>query len=69
MYYTLYHPVVGVHFSTDNYIVHEADGSVDIVIYRETHVNYTNNYHFSTTSTASSDTSKIQCVTLFAEGF
>ncbi len=53
-------PVLGVHFSTDDYIVHEADGSVGIVIHRETHINYTDNYHFSTTS-SSSDTSKISC--------
>ena len=64
MYYRLClstHPVLGVHFSSDDYIVHETDGSVDIVIYREIRVNYADNYHFSTTS-SSSDTSKIQCV-------
>ena len=52
------HPVLGIHFSTDDYIVQETNGSVNIVLYRETHVNYTDNYHFSTTS-SSSDTSKI----------
>ena len=55
-----------MHFSSDDYIVHESDGSVNIVIYRETRVKYADNYQFSTTSSLS-DTSKIQCVTLFTE--
>ena len=67
MYVLLFCPyipaVLGVYFLTDDYIIQETDGSVDIVIYRETRVNYTDNYHFSTTS-SSSDTSKIYTITL-----
>ena len=57
MYFTVLsqHSVLGLYFSSDDYIVQETDGSVDIVIYRETRVNYTDNYHFNTTS----DTSRI----------
>ena len=65
MYVLLFCPyipaVLGVYFLTDDYIIQETNGSVDIVIYREIHINYTDNYHFSTTS-SSSNTSKISNV-------
>ena len=54
-----------MYFLTDDYIAHETDGSIDIVIYREIRVNYADNYHFSTTS-SSNDTSKIQCVMFYS---